>query len=268
MAARVRNYRREHFRDAETPLVFDTQGRICQMQIFNTVEFAKDLATRMWGNGKMTFANATPSSFPWGCAWFDVMGIEQNWMRDGQYAPPPDAGMNRFRAMAYQRPYLLLLNTVYEEFRPEWVELYFKRSAAYGIFPSMFSHNASADPYWERPDLYQRDRPLFKKYIPLISALSAAGWQPVTLATSSNPKVYLERFGKPGGPLYLTLFNDSDRKQQADISFDAATLRPGAEKLTFREMLSGAELEAAGAGGAAHLPVELPPQDLRVLEME
>ena len=261
MAAGVRNYRREHFRNTETPLTFDTEGRVCQLGIFNTSEFAKDLATRMWGEGKMTFANAVPIDFPWGAAWFDAMGIELDWQRGGRYAPQPDADMNYYRALSYQRPYLLLLNTVYETFKPEWVELYMKRSAAYGIFPSMFSHNASDDPYWERPDLYERDRPLFKKYIPLISALSAAGWQPVTLARSSSPDIYIERFGKAGGPLYFTVFNAGDQQQQAAISFEMSE----SGKLAFKDVLSGKE---ARPDDASQLTVYLAPQDLMVLKAE
>jgi hypothetical protein len=261
MAAGVRNYRREHFRDAETPLTFDTQGRVCQLGVFSTTEFARDLASRMWGMGKMTFANAAPMNFPWGAAWFDVMGSEVNWQREDRYAPQSDADMNYWRALSDQRPYLLLLNTVYQTFRPEWVELYMKRAAAYGIFPSMFSHNASDDPYWQQPELYDRDRPLFKKYIPVISALSAAGWQPVTLARSSNPEIYLERFGTPGGPLYFTVFNAGDREQQTAIGFEIAHGGP----LAFRDVLSGKELRA---DSASHLTISLASQDLMVLKAE
>ena len=133
--------------------------------------------------------------------------------------------LNYWRAICYQRPYLLLQNTVYEDFKPEWVELYFKRCAAYGVFPSFFSHNAADDPYWRRPNLYDRDRPLFKQWIPVISALSAAGWEPVTHARSDDPKVYVERFGKPSGPLYLTVFNDSQEPRTAKLTKRASGLR-------------------------------------------
>jgi hypothetical protein len=124
----------------------------------------------------------------------------------------------------------------------------------------MFSHNASDDPYWERPDLYERDRPLFKKYIPVISALNAAGWQPVTLARSSSPDIYVERFGKPGGPLYFTAFNAGDRQQQATISFEMAK-----SQIAFRDVLSGT---TARPDGASRVAVALAPQDLMVLKAE
>ena len=224
MAAATLNYRREHFANATIPLTFDGDGRVCQLGVFNTVEFAREAARRMWKERRMMFANSTPNRFPWGAACLDVMGTETNWKRGDAYTPASDAVMNYRRALCYQRPYLLLLNTVYDDFKPEWVELYFKRCTAYGIFPGFFSHNAADAPYWTRPNLYNRDRPLFRKYIPLIQALSAAGWEPVTHARSGNPSVYVERFGKPGGPMFLTVFNDSHEPQGAQVGLDLKAL--------------------------------------------
>ena len=262
MAASSRNYRRAHFAQADTPLVFDSEGRVCQLGIFNTVEFAKEVATRMWGDGKMMFANSTPHRFAWAAAWLDVMGTETNWARDGNYTPNPDATMNYRRAVCYQRPYLLLLNTVYDDFEPEWVELYFKRCAAYGIFPGFFSHNAADDPYWRRPNLYNRDRPLFVKYIPVIKALNGAGWEPVTYARSDNEKVYVERFGRPGGPLYLTVFNDSDEALTAAVTLELESLglKDGAR---ITEVLSGEGMRASGAPISFAIDAE----DVKVLRL-
>lgn len=224
MAADLRNYRPEHLAAAETPLVFDRDGQVCQLGIFNTVEFTREVAQRQWARGKMMFANSTPDRFPWGAAWLDVLGTETNWATAGAYTPNPDSVMNYRRALCSQRPYLLLLNTVYDEFKPEWVELYFKRCLAYAVFPGFFSHNAADNPYWGRPDLYNRDRPLFRRFLPAIQALSAAGWEPVTHARSSIPSVYVERFGRPGTALYLTVFNDSPEPATVGISVDQDAL--------------------------------------------
>ncbi|MGD9495520.1 MAG: hypothetical protein AB7Y46_04320, partial [Armatimonadota bacterium] len=132
MAATAPNFRREHWRYSTIPLTFTPEGSVCQLEIFNSVEFARSLAEPLHERGKTLFANSTPSRFPWLAAWLDVMGIETNWAPGGRYTPNPDAVMNYRRGICYQRPYLLLLNTVYDDFPPEWVELYFKRSVAYG----------------------------------------------------------------------------------------------------------------------------------------
>lgn len=265
MAAGMPNFRREHWRYSTIPLTFTREGAICQLEIFNSVEFARSLAEPLHERGCTLFANSTPSRFPWLAAWLDVMGTETNWGPGGVYTPNSDEVMNYRRAICYQRPYLLLLNTVYDDFRPEWVELYFKRSIAYGIFPSFFSHNASDDPYWQRPNLYNRDRPLFQRYIPVCATLSRAGWEPVTLARADTPTVYVERFG-PGadGRVYLTVFNDAQAPCTATLNLGMKAL--GITRPSVREVLpeAGATIEVTPTGSFA---VELAAEDLRVVEV-
>jgi len=266
-----RNYRREHFRKAQIPLVFDSNGRVCQYAMFTMVEFAKYVAEQMWSRGKMTFANGTPHAFPWGAAWLDVMGTEAAWASSwgtfGEYQPESDEDFNYWRALCYQRPYLLLLNTRFDLWKPEWFELYMKRSVAYGAFPSMFSHNASEDPYWQNPELYNRDRPLFKKYIPIVCALGAAGWEPVTFARSSDERVYVERFGRAPGPVYLTLLNDSAEPRSAVVSVDVAALGLDADRLDPVDLISGGRPAISRSAGVASFRLELAPQDAAVIEL-
>lgn len=146
----------------------------------------------------------------------------------GGFAVAHEAGRGGSGAICYQRPYLFLMNTVYDEFRPEWVKLCFKRSIAWGHFPSFFSHNAADDPYWQRPNLYNRDRPLFQKYIPVCATLSRAGWEPVTHARATPDHVCVERFGPDeDGAVYLTLFNDSDAPCEADLQIEPAAMPAG-----------------------------------------
>ncbi|MEA3401820.1 MAG: hypothetical protein U9R79_11320 [Armatimonadota bacterium] len=247
MGATTPNFRREHWRDAAAPLTFTRDGSVCQLTIFNAVEFARGLAEQLHQQGRLLMANSTPARFPWLAAWCDVMGIETNWNPGGEYSPMSSAALSYRRAMCYQRPYLLLQNTIYAEFPPELVERYFKRSVAWGIFPSFFSHNAADDPYWRRPALYNRDREVFLKYIPVCARLSEAGWEPVTHARSSDARVNVERFG-PGdeGDVYLTAFNDSDEAVAATVTVDAAALDLQSPRLT--EVLTGEGLELAGDG--------------------
>jgi len=269
MAATTPNFRREHWRYSATPLTFTRDGSVCQLTIFNAVEFARSLAEPLHERGLMLFANSTPSRFPWLAAWLDVMGTETNWSPGEDYRPMPDMALNYRRAICYQRPYLTLLNTVYDDFAPEWVELYFKRTIAYGVFPSFFSHNAATERYWDRPNLCNRDRELFRKYIPVCAALSRAGWEPVTYAHSSDPLVYVERFGRgplgasgEGGELFLTLFNDSLEARRASITLDAAAL--SLERLVVTAVLADAPVEAVVDDAFA---VELGPEDLVVVRV-
>jgi hypothetical protein len=266
------NYRREHFRKATIPLVFDGEGRVGQYAMFTMVEFAKDIAERMWPGGNMTFANGTPHAFPWGAAWLDVMGTEAAWASSwgtfGEYVPESASDFNYWRALCYQRPYVMLLNTRYDLWKPEWVELYMKRCVAWGVFPSFFSHNASEDPYWQNPALYNAHRPLFRKYIPIVQALGAAGWEPVTYARSDNPKVYVERFGRKAGSLYLTVHNDSEQAERVSVALDLAEVGVRSGEPALREVLSGARVAAACAEDEAVFQLELEGGDVRVIALE
>jgi len=120
------------------------------------------------------------------------------------------------------------MNSAFENFSYEHVEKYMKRSLAYGMFPGFFSHNASQGHYFTRPELYDHDRELFKKYVPLCRLVAEAGWEPVTGARSENEGVHVERYGER----YLTVFNDTDRPQNADITIDAGTTGPASDLVT------------------------------------
>ena len=99
------------------------------------------------------------------------------------------------------------------------VERYMKRCLAYGMFPGFFSHNASKGHYFTRPELYERDRPLFQKYVPLCQRVAEAGWEPVTLARADDEGIYVERYGDK----FLTVFNDTGRERRVSISVQMAT---------------------------------------------
>ena len=184
------NFNRKHFRYTTVPLTFSSDTK--QPALFKGLaafEFTRWMSDDVHRLRKLMFANAVPYRFTFLCPWLDVMGTETNWLDHGEYQPASDAQMSLWRTMSGQKPYLLLMNTDFNAFTPDLVEKYFQRSLFYGIFPSMFSHNAADNPYWQNPSWYDRDRPLFKKYIPLIKQVAEAGWQPVTEARWSAPTI-------------------------------------------------------------------------------
>ncbi len=145
------------------------------------------------------------------------------------WRPMSDADLIYRRAMCKGKPYCFLMNTRFEDFSHELVEKYMKRCLAYGMFPGFFSHNASQGQYFTRPELYNRDRPLFKKYVPLCKLVAEAGWEPVTQARSDNEHVYVECFGDR----YFTVFNDSPQRRTATITLENRPATPS------RELVSG-----------------------------
>ena len=258
------NFRREHFRYTSVPLTFSRDSkRPALYKGLAVFEFSKWMSGQVHHLGKLMFANGVPYRFSWLCPWLDVMGTETDWLRDGKYSPASDRQMNLWRTMSGAKPYLLLMNTDYNQFNSPMVERYFQRSLFYGMFPSMFSHNAAENPYWENPKWYDRDRPLFKKYIPLIKRVAEAGWQPVTFAACDNKQIHVERFGPDSaGRLYFTLFNDSPWRQEGTLTIQPRALRRLAKPIAARELLPERRLPNANAW-----KTRLESQSVQVIEL-
>jgi hypothetical protein len=214
------NFRRDHFTQTTVPLAFTQDSKKpCLYKGLAVFEFTKWFCDDVHRLNKLTFANGVPYRFTFLCPWLDVMGTETDWNRGGKWQPPSDATLSLWRFMSGGKPYVLLMNTHYDAFTPDLVEKYFQRCAFYGFYPSMFSHNASENPYWGNPKWYNRDRPLFKKYLPVIKRTAEAGWQPVPLAVADNSNLWLERFGEPmKGNLHLTVFNPTGQTQRGKIT--------------------------------------------------
>jgi hypothetical protein len=238
------NYRRDHFAAAQAPLTFDFETR--QPALFKGLEvneFTRWLSGDIHRLGKLMFANSVPYRFTFLCPWLDVMGTETDWMPGGHFQPSSDEQMSLWRTLSGAKPYLLLMNTPFDKFGPAQVEQYFQRCLFYGMHPSMFSHNASENPYWENPKWYNRDRGLFKKYQPLIKRVAEAGWQPLTGARCGNKNIWIERYGD-GGSWYLTLYNDTKETQTGLLSSDPKASRKFPSHVT--ELVSGARIERKG----------------------
>lgn len=261
MGASMLDFDRKHWHAADEPLVFTTdEGLPTELLMFATYDFIKDVSDKMHAQGRTIFANSALHRFAQPAAVLDLMGTETNWHSGGKWTPMIDADCNFKRAMCYQRPYLLLQNTVFEDFPVDMVERYMKRAIFYGMFPSFFSHNAADATYWTRPDIYNRDRHLFKQYLPVAQQIAAAGWEPLTYATTGNEKVYLERWGK-GRDIYFTLFNASDQPQQYTLQVDARAL--GLKQVKGVEVLIGEK----GLEGQSAVKETLGAEDLRVFRI-
>ena len=90
---------------------------------------------------------------------------------------------------------------------------YFQICLVYGIWPSFETRVAPT--YFSDPKLYERDRPLFRQFIPVLRRINYAGWEPLTLATASDmppagggaARFSVERFGRvaDGSGIFWTL---------------------------------------------------------------
>jgi hypothetical protein len=132
------------------------------------------------------------------------------------------------------------------------------------MFPSMFSHNAAENPYWRNPAWYERDRPLFRRYIPLIREVAEAGWSPVTGAVYGDASVLVEKFGpNANGTTYYTLFNEGSERSSAVFQLTSGSTEDQA-RLAVTELLKGRTPAWTGEGWF----IDIEPDAVVVVRME
>ncbi len=259
------DFRAAHFTATDTPLTYrPTDRRVGIPEVFATTEFARWLTQDVHQRfGKRTMANGILLNMPWGADLFDFMGKETDWLSTGSFVPESDATLNYHRTLADQRPYGLLMNTDFAHLSHALVERYFQVCLFYGIYPSMFSADASTNTYWDDPTLYNRDRSLFQRYIPLIRRLNVASWQPMTYATTSDARVYIERYGNWPN-LHFTLRNTLDTTTTVTVTLQANALALPTQSLTAIGLLAETAYLLNG-GTARTLKVTLAPQASEIL---
>ncbi len=209
------DYTREHFAHMATPLSYDRQSHqpvvVTGLIVY---EFTRGLAEELRSRGCMTMANTVPGRYCWLAPYLDVLGTETNWHHKGDWTPISDEGMLYRRALTGDKPYCFLMNSDFSKFTYEMTHKYMKRCVAYGMYPGYFSPNAFSDSYFGNPDWYERDRELFKKYVPLCKRAGEAGWRPITHATTDADDAYVERFGDD----IVTVFNDRQETRSITVT--------------------------------------------------
>lgn len=248
------DFNRAVFAASDTPLVFssDEDHRPALFKGLSMYEYVRRTAARVWPRGRFVMANGVPGRWPWLPAYVDVGGTETQWIdEEGRWRPESHRSLLYKRALSMGKPYCYLQNVDFEKFAYADMENFMRHCVAYGLFPGCFSHNASEGHYFSRPEVYNRDRPLFKKYVPLCKMLSEAGWRPVnTLVASTDARVFVEQFGAR----YVTVFNSARETVKVRL-----TAKAGARA---SEHVEGGEVSFAD--GVATL--ELAPDAVRVLD--
>jgi hypothetical protein len=249
------DFRRDHFAAAQRPLTFALDS--LKPAIFRGLiafEYVRGIERDIHAMDKLMMANSTPVRLWWLAPMLDVMGTETNWNYGNTWRPMPHADLAYRRALCGPKPYCFLMNTRFEDFSHDLVERYMRRAVAYGMFPGFFSADASTGQYFRRPELYERDRDLFLRYVPVCKLIAEAGWEPVTRARARDKDVVLERFGTR----YLTVLNDGRNEEQVVLELAPV---PGG---SVRDLL-GHECRMEPLGT---IRLRLPAGDLAVLDIQ
>ncbi|MCX7846451.1 MAG: hypothetical protein N2595_00235 [bacterium] len=264
------NYHTNHLRTTSLPLTFRKNDFTLMLPlIYGTYELCRAVRAELDTLGKPLIANGVYvwPRLPIGLELFDHAGTEINLFDSaGEFIQPSDYVLTYMRALSAQRPYGFLLNTDFSKVSHLEMETYMRVCAVYGIYPSAFSHNAAEGNYFLTPELYERDRPLFKTYIPLIKDMNARGWQPITHAVSSTNLVALERFGLSavGSHAYLSVRNLSPSALVSRVSFHPHAWAGSLPYLTLTNLFGNHAHTLDLASGQISLDLALQPYECRV----
>lgn len=209
------DYRESALALSSHPLIFDSLGRVCTSDAHALFSFLVKMREKLHGEGRYLMTNGVytfgSGQFQWQSL-FDVAGTETNWLagpswpqhyqETGEFKPNTARELLLARSLSGARPYLFLLDTHFNHWPKDYTDQFFQVCLAYGLWPGFFtdSPDNASELYFSQPALYNRDRPIFLQFVPVLKAINRAGWNPVTYATATAPTTVagsyiLERFG-------------------------------------------------------------------------
>ncbi len=236
-------YRREHLAAADEPVLFDPETlQPVILKDMATYELQRELVKRLRAQGRYLIANqGVISAVPATLALLDIFGYEGNIKNAGTYA----------RTMARHKP-VCSLPCADEQYEDPFV----RDHLLYGCWPGGYCDTS-------KPEYVA----LMRRYVPILRRLSAAGWEPVTLAHTDDVAVQLERFGSlADGDLLFSLKNHAPTARAVVVTLTAELPGGGAGELAARELVSGQSL-AVTPGAAPGFALQLPAGQVVVVEV-
>jgi hypothetical protein len=220
------DYRYSHFSTVNEPLIFSGEkGLPIVASQFQQYGYLDWLATYLHGQGKKVMGNIFPTGYRFYAHLLDILGSEVFNVTE----PESDAAIRR--TLSYQKTNTNLLQFWETRFlTKDEIETYLKHQLFYGFYPGISSAGGgltygAPERYFLHPELYDRDRDLFVKYIPIIRTLTGTGWEPIPFATSSVDSVRLERFGNwSTHTVYYTVKNPTASVQTSNITITYSDL--------------------------------------------
>ena len=263
----VLNYRPDHFVYARYPLTFDPWGRVAIHNEISHYEYIETMRAKLHPSGRLILSNGVyaynsrgkkePAKPGPGVEFQNVSTMFNEFV--ATVAPPEhyragtrvgrffsaalmDVASSEFgikatdqqcrdvRVFMGHKPYAFL-NYYWDD--QAKIDEFVNRCLGYGIYASTSTNFFSGVRYEDHPQGYARDKALLDWYVPLVRALSSAGWEPVRNAAFKGDSVSCERFGS-GSIIYYSLHNDTDSLQACELTPDLAALglKPGSVSVT------------------------------------
>jgi hypothetical protein len=268
--AEIENYRRVHWEYTDYPLVFsyDTKQPVL-LGTLSQYDYLLPIHENMTAVDKYISANIAPYTYSFYGHLVDIFGSEIG------HLLMDDADASLRRAMSYQKTNRNVLHWNQPGNEPithKEVENYMNDHMFYGMFPSVgitAPEEAYGDNrYWNNATLYERDRDLFKKYIPIIKSISAAGWESIPYATCDNPEITFERYGGLSKELYYTVASRDSTAESGVLSVDLSKLGFDGTVVEVKELVTNmTSTQNLVDGDVPIVILELHPCDTRVYKI-
>lgn len=266
----LENYRTEHWNFVDIPLIFSySTKKPVLLQLFSNYEYAKTIKN----GSKIIQGNIFPNAYLFYAHLLDVLGSEIPDIES-------DEKVSLRRTLSYQKTNTNLMvwkwGNTQEPITHNEMEQYFKYEMFYGIFPSISivggvvidkdkTYAKTYSRYWENQSLYERDRGLFKNYIPMIKNLSAAGWEPIQYANVNNSKIKIERYGNlNNNSLFYSVGNDQSDEQNGIITIYIGN---NVNTIKITDMLSGYTLSKNVNDGTVNFNVTIKPRETLIYKI-
>lgn len=214
------NFNTAHYQYTTVPLTYSPYYKKPMLHRASTTwEFTHKLASELHAMGHHLFANKCPDKDNFYTPLVDGMGTEMTALTGTEYDPQNIDQLSMWRTFSYQKPYCILLSNDCTVFDCEMFDKYFQRCLAFGIFPCPHGDYSDKSPYFAgEKKVYNRDRHIWQKYMPVLRTIANAGWEPVTLAKTAAEGVLLERFGQDAQTgVYLTVYNNTDQVKEVEV---------------------------------------------------
>ena len=250
-AGRTRaNFRREHFRYVDHPLVYDAAtGKVCIQTGMNFYEFVKEISDEMHAQGKLCTGNV--GSDPHNQTFFGHL-LDKHGGEIQFYAQTRD--LRAFRTLAFQKPVSHIIYSGTTDANQE--EGVMHRWLAFGEFPAI------TELAFSRGSDFEQGRPLYRRFMPAMQRVARAGWEPITHARVEGDGLFAERFGNwSDGDLHFTVHNDADESRNGRLIVERGDLGIEGDAV-WVELLSGEIFDAVEA-----VPVELEPHRTQVFHL-
>jgi hypothetical protein len=251
------DHRQEHFAFASFPLTF---SYATGTPVISGLSAMAEYMGFIKAKGFVTMANSDESYVTFAAPYLDMIGAGENFYGDDS----TDEIFSHDRAVAYHKS-VSFGNTGMLRASPEEADRRFRLLLFYHIYPGIFAGDPAA---------LEAVGPLFRRYVPLMQQMGAAGWEPVTQAAVDDPAVRVERYGpapRPASitpaewfaPVYFALRNPTDQARTVTLSIEEAPF--GAAPRSAVERLSERTLELRREGGTASVTLEVAAHDTAVV---